>query len=149
MGQISFDNLRNLIDSDNDALISIIRNYVDQNPYNPEFLPLFKDILLKSQDSLLLEAVLYASLFRWGIKDSFIIKQAIHIIEHNTDEDLRGWAITGISKSYFNSRDIQSLKLFNRILYNKVEDEETRKSALRGILLLQGFNSDYIYSKTH
>ena len=142
---MSNDNIK-LIEQDESKLYSYLIDLAKSDKGSSN-VHLFEKYLCHESEELR-SAAIFALLFVLKIDNKVYKEEALkYVADKETDFDLRQWSISGLTQTYFGSKDIYLLKLFLMHLNNSTEDEDIKPALLRGLLGLYGMSSRDVFLK--
>lgn len=96
------------------------------------------------------QSAIIALLSRWHIKDEKIINKILAIAKNKQEDfDVRNSAISGLSSVYFNTMDVELMKLLFEIYSDIDEDELIRESSFDALLNIYGISQIDILKKEY
>ncbi|MBK8506116.1 MAG: hypothetical protein IPL46_30320 [Saprospiraceae bacterium] len=135
-----------LIEQDESKLYGYLINLAKSDQGSSHIYLFEKYLNHKSEE--LRSAAIYALLFVLKVDDEYYRNEAIkYIADKESDFDLRQWSISGLSQTYFGTKEIDLLKLYLAHLNDSEEDEDIKPTFLRGLLGLYGLSSRDVFLK--
>lgn len=139
-----------LKEDNNNELGKLIKDFSKENS-SPNFQQIeFLTSQLCNPNYFVRQSSIIALLSRWHIKDEKIINKILAIAENKQEDfDVRNSAISGLSIVYFDSMDVDIIRLLFKIYADIEEDELIREGSFDAMLNIYGISQIDILKKEY